>query len=122
MRTQMLSLTLRPFTSILCTYTGQATLFSTDEKQGEGGGAYPEVYADGRARFVLWQPLLVREAQEQAALAHGGVPDEEQLHVHGALILRRVARHDGLCVLQVVTENTFRTAGKEREGKRGGRS
>ena len=109
----MLSFTLRPFTSILCTYTGRATF--QHGVRWMAGQTYPEVHTDGRARLVLWQPLLVRESQEQAALAHRGVSDEEQLHVHGPFILQRVARHVLRVRRQVVTENTFRVVGKERE-------
>ena len=35
------------------------------------------------ARLVFWQPLLVGETEEEAALPDGGISDEQKLNVYG---------------------------------------
>jgi hypothetical protein len=74
----MLSLTFFPFTSILWTFA------SPDQIKSSSVGriyAHPKIHPDGSRRLILRQPLLVRETQEEAALPHRRVPDEEELDV-----------------------------------------
>ncbi len=48
---------------------------------------YSKVHADCRSRLVLWEPLLVAEAEQETALADAGVADEEELDVDGRGVL-----------------------------------
>lgn len=68
-------------------------------RAGAGEGeTHPEVDTYRRTALVLWEPLLVRKAQEQTALPDGRVPDEEELDVDGCgcLVLILCVRH-GVC-------------------------
>ena len=63
-------------------------LKSTDNKppvrsksEGRSLSTDTEIDANGGARLVLRQPLLVGESHEETALAHGRVSDQEQLAV-----------------------------------------
>ena len=72
-RTQILSLTLSPLTSMLCTWNAQTISYRCIDKE-EGFMTDADTDANSGTRPVR-QPLVVGELHEETALAYGRASD-----------------------------------------------